>query len=214
MYEFVTDAEIKPYRKFCTETLSLLRDALNQKYEIKTEFYLVGSGAKNLVTRNGVGPFDLDYNLRILEMPDEYWEDLKHLKERVRNELNSIVKGTRFSDGEDSTAVLTSKLVFKNAPQKEFSFDIAILAQNKQDNLCRLIHNKKLRDQFTWCEVPSSKDVRAKAEELKAHGWWGDVRESYLIKKNMYLCRNDHDHPSFVVYVETINEVYQKATSK
>lgn len=210
MYDFVTDAEIKPYRTYCTKVLTDLRELLHDEQEIKTEFYLVGSGAKNLVTRDGNGPFDLDYNLRILEMPNRYWNDLKLLKDTVRDTLNRIVKDTLFSDGHDSTSVITSNLVLKNAPQKEFSFDVAILAKMENGNLCRLIHNKR-NGLFTWCEVPASKKLGSKATALKQHGWWEDVRETYLDKKNMYLRRRDYDHPSFVVYVETINEIYQKA---
>lgn len=211
MYEFVTDAEIKPYRSYCTRILTELRELLVEEFEIKTEFYLVGSGAKNLVTRDGAGPFDLDYNLRILEMPNRYWNDLKLLKDTVRNSLNRIVKATLFSDGQDSKSVITSNLVLRDAPQKEFSFDIAILARLQNGNLCRLIHNKQ-NGLFSWCEVPSSKGLGDKVSELKQHGWWADVRETYLHKKNMYLRRGDYNHPSFVVYVETINEVYQKAS--
>ena len=32
----------------------------------------------------------------------------------------------------------------------------------------------------------------------------------YLEKKNMYLSWQDHNHPSFVVYVEAVNEVYNR----
>lgn len=119
MYEYVNDATIQPYRKYCTAILTELRDALNNEREIKTEFYLVGSGAKNLVTRNGNGSFDLDYNLSILSMPNQYWNDLKQLKDIVRNTLNHIVDDTLFSDGQDSKSVITSNLILKKInPQK------------------------------------------------------------------------------------------------
>ena len=39
---------------------------------------------------------------------------------------------------------------------------------------------------------------------------WEEVREKYLDKKNMYLKRNDHYHPSFVCYIEAVNEIYSK----
>ena len=45
---------------------------------------------------------------------------------------------------------------------------------------------------------------------LKAEDLWDEVRDTYLEKKNFYLCRNDHNHPSFIVYVETVNQVYNK----
>lgn len=37
-----------------------------------------------------------------------------------------------------------------------------------------------------------------------------EKKDSYLEKKNMYLFRQDHNHPSFVVYVEAVNEVYSR----
>ncbi len=212
MYEFVEERVIKPYRSNCSNIMTQLRDILNEDYGIVTQFSLVGSGnhSRNLVTRNGNGPFDLDYNLLIVKMPDEYWDDLKKLKNLVRNTLNDIVGGTLFTDGRDSRSVITSILHFKNKPQVEFSFDIAIWGRNNQGNWCRLIHNKGFYEQFTWNEVPSSSNVSDKARELKEEGYWNDVRDAYLEKKNMYLRRGDTSHPSFIVFVETINEMYDR----
>ena len=211
MYEYVDSHELDRYRRDCSNTMTQLRDELNRKYDIVTQFTLVGSGshARKLVTRNGNGPFDLDYNLIIVHMPNKYWDDLGLLKETVRRTLNQIEKNEWFSDGKDSTSVITALLHFKDTPQIEFSFDIAIFAKNQSGNFCRLIHNKWY-NQYTWNEVPSSHNVRDKADLLKSDGYWGDVRKLYLDKKNMYLRRGDFNHPSFVVYVETINELYSR----
>lgn len=46
--------------------------------------------------------------------------------------------------------------------------------------------------------------------ELKEAGLWQEVRDRYLEKKNMYLSWQDRNHPSFVVYVEAVNEVYNR----
>ena len=214
MYEYVVEKEVKRYRSDCSNTMEQLRDLLNEKYDINTQFSLVGSGgdSRNMVTRNGDGPFDLDYNLVIISMPNEYWNNLKMLKDRVRDSLNKIVGNTWFSDGKDSRSVITSILHFKDSPEVEFSFDIAILARNSNGNYCRLIHNNKgyWNEHFTWNEVPSSHNVKEKADILKRNSLWNEVRETYLNKKNMYLRRNDDNHPSFVVYVESVNEVYNK----
>ena len=214
MYEYVVDKEVKRYRSDCSNTMEQLRDLLNEKYDINTQFSLVGSGgdSRNMVTRNGDGPFDLDYNLVIISMPNEYWNNLKMLKDRVRDSLNKVVDNTWFSDGKDSRSVITSILHFKDSPEVEFSFDIAILARNSNGNYCRLIHNNKgyWNEHFTWNEVPSSHNVKEKADILKRNSLWNEVRETYLNKKNMYLRRNDDNHPSFVVYVESVNEVYNK----
>lgn len=54
-----------------------------------------------MVARNGNAPFDLDYNLYIISMPDEFWNDLRKLKETVRCSLNNAVGNSFFSDGKD-----------------------------------------------------------------------------------------------------------------
>ena len=212
MYEYVVEKEVKRYRSECSHILEQLRDLLNTEYGINTQFSLVGSGgdSRNMVTRNGDGPYDLDYNLIILAMSNEYWNDLRKLKDIVRNSLNKIVKDTLFSDGKDSHSVITSILHFTDTPKVKFSFDMAILAKNSKGNFCRLIHNKGYSDSFTWNEVPSSHNVKEKADILKRNSLCNKVRETYLNKKNMYLRRNDDNHPSFVVYVESVNEVYNK----
>ena len=117
-YEYVSEKEVKPYRSECSQMLTELRDYLNEEYGIVTQFFLVGSGsdARKLVMRNGNAPFDLDYNLMVIRMPEEYWNNPQCLKNRVRDSLNLIlrrsrsrvVRGGRFSDGKDSTSVITA----------------------------------------------------------------------------------------------------------
>lgn len=87
---------------------------------------------------------------------------------------------------------MTSILHFKDTPEVEFSFDIAILSQNKNGNWCRLIHNKKVtlgavshllgiyNEQFTWNEVKDSNKIKQKAAVLKQEDLWKEVRDRYL----------------------------------
>ena len=109
---------------------------------------------------------------------------------------------------------IRDRLYFKDTPNVEFSFDVAIIKKNPNGNYMRLIHNKNMYalswDQYTWNEVPNSHQVKDKADEIKEEGLWQEVRDRYLEKKNMYLSRQDCNHPSFVVYVEVVNEVYNK----
>lgn len=180
---------------------------------ITAQFTLIGSGARNMVTRNGNGPFDLDYNLEIVKAPDEYWNDLCHLKDTVRSLLDKASGLKCFSESNDSTSCLTALLHFKDEPTVEFSFDIAIVAKNSDGTLCRLIHNKNAfgcgRDQYVWNEVPNSHNVAQKAKRIKIEGLWLDVRKEYVRLKEMYLSRWwDKDHPSFVVYIEAVNNIY------
>ena len=212
-YEFVYESEAKRYRSDCADVLKETCGLLKKK-GISAQFSLVGSGARNMITRNGDGPYDLDYNLLIIKAEERYWNDSQSLKETVRNALNRTERGTFFSDTQDSTSCLTALLHFRDTPNVEFSFDVAIIKKNPKGNDMRLIHNKNVYapgwDQCTWNEVPNSYQVKDKADEIKEEGLWQEVRDRYLEKKNMYLSRQDRNHPSFVVYVEAVNEVYNK----
>jgi hypothetical protein len=180
---------------------------------ISAQFTLVGSGARNMVTRNGDGSFDLDYNLEITKASEEYWNDLRHLKDTIRILLDKAEKLNCFSESQDSTSCLTALLHFKDDPTVKFKFDVVIVSRNSKGKLCRLIHNKNAwgygKDQYVWNEIPDSHDIAQKTRRLKAEGLWLTVRDRYIDRKNMYLSRWwDKDHPSFIAYIETVNELY------
>lgn len=213
MYELVSEAESKKYRNVCSSVLTETCRLLKEDYDVSAQFFLVGSGARNLITRNGNGPYDLDYNINIIKAPKELWNDLSKLKNAVRLSLNKT-NGFDFSDAQDSTSVLTCLLYFKNEPQVEFSFDVAIVTEDNNGSYLRLTHNKMYYGfnggQYTWNEVPKSYNVSKKAAQIKKAHQWELVRERYVEKKNMYLRRWDANHPSFVVYIEAVNEIYNK----
>ena len=206
-YEFVCESEAKRYRSDCSNVLKETCELLKEK-GISAQFSLVGSGARNMITRNGDGPYDLDYNLLVMKADNEY-RDPRLLKDTIRNALNKAVGGKFFSDAQDSTSCLTALLHFKDTPNVEFSFDVAIIKKNPNGNYMRLVHNKPW-NRYTWNEVPNSHQVKDKADKLKKTGVWQEVRDRYREKKNMYLSWQDHNHPSFVVYVEAVNEIYSR----
>lgn len=212
MFRIVDEAECRRYRSDCSAVLKQVCSMLKEK-GVSAQFTLVGSGARNMVTRNGNGSFDLDYNLEITKAPEKYWNDLRHLKDTIRILLDKAEKLNCFSDSQDSTSCLTALLHFKDDPTVKFKFDVAIVSRNSKGKLCRLIHNKNAwgygKDQYVWNEIPDSHDIAQKTRRLKAEGLWLTVRDRYIDRKNMYLSRwLDKDHPSFIVYIETVNEIY------
>ena len=112
-YEFVCEFEAKCYRSNCSDVLKKTCELLKEE-GISAQFSLVGSGARNMITRNGDGPYDLDYNLLIMKAEERYWNDLRLLKETVRNALNRAERREFFSDAQDSTSCLTALLHFKD----------------------------------------------------------------------------------------------------
>ena len=173
-YEFVCESEAKQYRSDCSRILKKTCELLKAK-GISAQFSLVGSGARNMITRDGDGPYDLDYNLLVMKADDEY-RDPRLLKDTIRNALNKAVGGKFFSDAQDSTSCLTALLHFGKTSNIKFSFDVAIIKKNPNGNYMRLVHNKPW-NQYTWNEVPRSHQVKDRADELKEAGLWQAVRD-------------------------------------
>ena len=97
-----------------------------------------------------------------------------------------------------------------------FYIDLAIVRKDSY-GWHRLIHQKTGYtpwDRWYWNLSPNSASLEKKITWLKENNLWMKVREVYLRKKNIYLSRRDQDHPSFIVYIETINEVYAKHFNK
>lgn len=217
MYFYVENKTItKQMRNLSSKLLRELRDKLKHEVKINTQIRIVGSGSHNLVTRNGDENPDVDYNLLITNSPNY---DGRWVKETVRETFNKVLNDNGLRDCQDSKSVLTvTDIPLSDADIKLFSMDLGIVTENdKTKKMMRLVHFKTgyvQADQYSWEEIPDSDSVKAKEEAIKKAGCWAEVRDRYLELKNMYLRNMDYDHPSYVVYIETINEVYSKIGSK
>lgn len=184
---------------------------LKVEYDIGANFYLVGSGARNLILQNASEPVDLDYNLEIVRCKDIY--DGSTIKECAKQAFNKALHRYGWSDCDDSTSSLTTqKMQFKQGNPTEFSIDVCIVTKDESENLYRLIHDNFL-DRYYWNIAPNSQIVRNKAEHIKANGKWDLVRNQYKDIKNRYLHYNDHNHPSFICYIEAVNNVYNQISN-
>ena len=213
MYNHVDDKKfIKKLRTNCSGVVNELVMLINSEDYLKVEMQMVGSGAKNLITQNADKPIDLDYNLNIVDIDGDI-NDGSEIKEYIRKCFNIILSKYNQNDCKDSTSVLTSGLMnFETGKQTKFSIDIAIVCQSK-GKWYRLIHDKTgyvSRDRWFWNEAPHSNGLEKKIDRIKKAGKWLEVRDVYLNKKNFYLQNNDNSHPSFICYIEAINEVFQQ----
>lgn len=71
----------------------------------------------------------------------------------------------------------------------------------------------KYQIEIYWNVAPNSKKINEKVNYIKKCGKMGLVRQQYEKIKNMYLVRNDDNHPSFICYVEAVNNVYNSRKS-
>lgn len=222
MYHYLDDREFEHrMRRLAGKIMQSLCHRLKVEYDIGANFKLVGSGGRNLILQNADEPVDLDYNLEILRYQDinNGWE----LKEGVRKAFNEVLNEHRFGDCQDSTSCLASpRIYFTRGNKTEFSIDVCITKRDEADYYHRLIHEKTgsiAYDRYYWNIVRNSAGLREKADCIKNHGKWAQLREEYLKIKNGYLSRSGHTvwlgnmyvkHPSFVCYIEAVNNVYNQ----
>ena len=210
MYHWVEDKD------FLKRSYSLCADLVNQLvmnlkgYDIDSSANIVGSKNRNMITQNENGKIDFDFNL-LVESAENY--DAGWLKETIQKAFNEVLSRNELDDCDDSTSALTTKTIqFRKGNQTEFSIDVCIVKRDRH-GLHRLIHEKTgfaQYDRYYWNLVSNSNRLQEMEEALKPD-YWQEVRDTYLDKKNMYLQRPwDHSHPSFVCYIEAVNEVYNK----
>ena len=229
MYNYVTNKQlISSMRSCCGDMMQDLCHTLKEEYDIGAEFTLVGSGARNLILQNANEPIDLDYNLKIVRSDD--WNG-KYIKECVRKAFNIVLRKYGWEDCEDSKSSLTTKKhYFPRISDTEFSMDVCIVREDKDGNFYRLIHKKtgytnvnniayaasiysglitrRPDNEYYWNIAPNSRDIKYKVDYIKSNGKWELVREQYKNIKNRYLTQNDYNHPSFICYIEAVNNVY------
>ncbi len=215
MYHYIEDKDfLKRMKSLCSDIINQLVQSINNDSVMTVEAHLVGSGARNLITQNAKEPIDLDYNLCVLEVFGINFNDGKAIKEHIRKHFNSILQSFDLDDCQDSTSAFsTNFIVLKKGNKTNFKIDLGIVRERNY-GWERLIHRKTgfiSSDQWYWNEAPISRGLADKVDAIKDENLWLEVRDLYLDKKNMYLSRGDKEyHPSFNVYIETINEIYYK----
>lgn len=214
MYHYFDEKDaLYQMRAFSGKLMQALCHRLKADHDIGANFCLVGSGAKNLILQNEKEPVDLDYNLEIVRCVD--FNDCRYLKECARKSFNKCLKRCGLPNCEDSTLALTSKWIsLPSCGSTFFSIDICIIMRGSERNYSLLIREKTgwtSADRYHWDLAPQSIDLKRKAAYIKEHGKWELVRQKYLRIKNNYLSSNDlTHHPSFICYLEAINNVYNE----
>ena len=214
MYHYIQDKDFqKRLKSVCSDIVNQLVQSINKGSVMTVRACLVGSGAKNLVTQNANNPVDLDYNICILDTKSISINNGRDIKEYIRKEFNNVLKTNIWGDCKDSTSVLTTEeRFFKRGNKTAFSIDLAITFKNSF-GWHRLIHEKTgwaICDRYYWNQIPDSRQLEEKVYTIKLNHLWDEVRGTYLEKKNLYLQRNDNTHPSFIIYIESVNQVYYK----
>lgn len=165
MYHFIEDKIFeRKLRNYCGNIMQSLCHKLKENYSISSSFYLVGSGARNLITQNEDENIDLDYNLEIIKCDGINMNDCRKLKNVIIKCFNEFFDECGWSNCEDSTSsITTEKRYFAKGNKTNFSIDICITHKGNDNNYYRLIHRKTgwvQFDSYVWEIAPNSKNLK------------------------------------------------------
>ena len=205
MFEYVPKSEYAPVKKELEDIIRKAQSFLRKNYGITFQFRLIGSGKRHLVMRDTSGNkgYDFDYNLIL---PDKPQLEAAKINEYFRLAFNYAVKGTAYKCPEDSTTVLTIKVVNQKQKKIAHSCDFAIIYYPYEDTDDGYFYLKNWKDGrylFEFRQLSKMADGKL-AEILEYPDGWNRIRDEYEKLKN----NNKQHKRSFVLYLESIHNVY------
>ena len=207
-YEYVSEREYKPMKAELTDIIRRARKhVVEEDPELDFEYRLIGSGGKNLITREigGNRGYDFDYNL-VIDAPEQGMKWVGKEVHRVfLNAFRQTVAGTPFKEPEESTSVLTIKKVDRRRKAVACSCDFAIVYYDPSGH--HFLQYNKGNGGFGFQHRSFRYDVDGLAEEIRhADNGWNELRDEYLRLKNA----DTQSKRSFVLYVEAVNNVHRR----
>lgn len=205
-YDYVTKKEAAPYKKDLIDLIHEVQIEVSDGYGFTFQPTFIGSSSRNMITYDpgtNVG-FDFDVDLEVNAAEDEY--SAKEIRNALRWALEKCRRRYGYNKCEDSTRVITLKVIDYWRSKIQYSCDLAIVRNGKIGK--EYIRFNKNQRSYTWAEQGQPyKKLEARADWLKKHGCWMQVREVYLEKKNSNM---DMNKRSRALCAETINECYDR----
>lgn len=208
-FQYVSRKKLSHVKNNLIQIINSVQDDLRKDFTFRYDF--VGSIKRNMVTYDvgtNIG-YDFDVNIQIND--DECKFSAKEIKTKIRLALNKIIHRYGYDDAEDSTRVITIKVKDKKNSKILHSCDFAIVNDYTDDDgneRQEYIHFNKKQKSYSWNEQPRGFYLLdEKADWIKDCGFWQDVKDLYLYKKNH---NNDPHKNSRSIYAETIHEICQR----
>lgn len=202
---YVTKASVRSVKNELIQIIHEVQDIVRPYFTF--QFRPVGSSSRNMITydrKSNIG-FDFDFDLEINDNEENYTpKEIRHI---MQNAIDQVVPRYGYNHCEDSTRVLTIKKVNTFTCKIIHSCDFAIV-YNCEDGRRQYIRFNKKFNNYTWeFQGNSFQNLENKITWLKHNGYWGELQDYYLDKKNL---NNNPDKHSRSILAESINEIYQK----
>lgn len=174
---------------------------------------IVGSFRRGVVSRvhNGNKGFDIDINL-VIDYPGDGMKYIgKEIHTLYLNGIRQAVKGSPFSDPEESSSVFTLKCKDRSNSRIKYGVDLAVIYYEPDSTMSFLQYHKS-NGGFGF----QKRDMPGDLEDMKdviVKYYGGDdiIVEQYIHNKNSNYNENKH---SFIIYVETICNLYNQICNR
>ena len=204
-FVYVTKSSAKPFRDELIQIIHEVQDIVRPYFTF--QFKPIGSASLNMITfdkKSNIG-FDFDFDLEINDDDENY--DPDEIRNIMRNAIDQVAPKYDYKYCEDSTRVLTIKKLNTYTSQILHSCDLA-LVHNCGNRKQQYIRFNKKNGNYTWeFQGKGFKNLNSKITWLRQNGYWGELQDYYIDKKNH---NNNPDKHSRSILAESINEMYQK----
>lgn len=203
-FVYVTKASASPVKNELIQIIYEVQEIVRPNFTF--QFRPVGSSSRNMITydrKSNIG-FDFDFDLEIHDDEEYYPKEIRHI---LKNAIDQVAPKYGYKHCEDSTRVLTIKKVNTFTSQILHSCDFAIV-RDCGDGIQQYIRFNKDHNNYTWeYQGKDFKNLENKITWLKTNGYWGELQEHYIDKKNF---NNNPQKHSRSILAESVNEIYQK----
>ena len=204
-YEYVSKSEYAPIKKELVEIVHELQDSVRDYFTI--DFRFVGSANRNMITCDYSQNRGFDFDINLFPNDDDEEYSAQEIRELLFPRIREISRRKGYNKFENSTRVITIKKVDREHSYIEHSCDFAVVYNGKDGQQYIRLNKNVFPNTYTWEFQPKGYEGVDKKAEILRNGHLSEIKKIYLNKKNDIKNENKK---SLALYVETINELWQK----
>ena len=207
-FEYVSHREAQPIKNEIIALIHKVQDYVREYFTLDYRF--VGSSSRNMITREKYGNngFDFDVNLIPNVYDDEY--TAAEISELLFEAINQCMGKYDYTKIEDSTSVITIKVVDRANSIIEHSCDFAIIRPlcDGREQFIRFYKQLGFSPQYNyrWELRGGDYHINDKIQWIEEN-----ERKQYLNNKNNNLDRNKG---SRTIFAETVNNIYNQYNNR
>ncbi|MDO4863328.1 MAG: hypothetical protein Q4A05_04075 [Ruminococcus sp.] len=208
-FEYVSKREAQPIKNEVIALIKKVQDYVRNYFTLDYRF--VGSSSRNMITRekNGNKGFDFDVNLIPNVYNDEY--TAAEIAKIIFNAIQQCMRKYGYTKIEDSTSVITIKVIEKKNSIIEHSCDFAIIRplSDGKEQYIRFLKMSSFSPQYCyrWELRGGDYHIAGKLQWIIDNNLNQLLRDRYLINKNHNYIQAKK---SRAIFAETVNNIYNE----